>query len=130
MLVLIVDPGPAQRFSPDTTTFRTGSFAGFVNLKTAVLPGVDEAASANVAMFAWDTSGGSYTDPAAAWAAFRDGRTLGGISPTITVFLFGTGPPSILTGLQSFNIYSVPEPSALSLAVLGAVSLLLRSRRK
>lgn len=116
----------------------TTSGAGFFNADPgAYLTGVAGRASATVAIFAWDTKGGTILDPTAAWNAWKGAQTAGGVSKTLSLASVG-GPvpgfpddaPVPMTGLESFNIYTVPEPSTLALAGLGAAAVLIFRRRK
>ena len=123
-----------------TTSFRTGSAAGFVN--TALLPGGQSAvaipgaptpgpaAQATIQLRAWDNLGGVVGSWSAAMAA-------GAPSGKSTLFNTGTlggtdspaaSPPN-LTGLTSFNLTIVPEPGVIALGVLGLGALLLRRRK-
>lgn len=128
---LVVNPGANQAYSA-ATTFRTGGAAGYINPVTATLPGVaKDAASATIAMFAWDNKGGSISDPAAAWTAWQTAATAGGLSKTLTLSAIGgdfNTPPSMF-GLESFNIFVIPEPSTMALAGLGFAALLVFRRR-
>ena len=51
--------------------------------------------------------------------------TLGGVDVDNAVH----GPVTILTGLQSFGLYVVPEPSIIALGALGLGALVLRRRK-
>jgi hypothetical protein len=123
----------ALQFAAQTTTFRTGTGAGNLSPITLTLPNVAAGAPvATLQMFAWDNKGGTLTDPAAAWAAWQAGTTAGGVSAKFDLANIGGGlntNPN-LVGLQSFNLYMVPEPSTLALAGLGAAALLLFRRRQ
>jgi len=123
----------ALQFSANTTTFRTGTGAGVLVATTATLANVaKDAAVATVQVFAWDNTSGSYASAASAWSAWQAGTISGGVSGKINLSAIGgdlTAPPNV-TGLQSFNLYSVPEPSTMALAGLGAAALLIFRRRK
>jgi hypothetical protein len=60
-----------------------------------------------------------------------DTATSKGFSSDLTIASLGGGlnPPSNLTGLQGFNVITVPEPSTIVLGVLGAAALLFRRRK-
>ncbi|MPN63296.1 hypothetical protein SDC9_211054 [bioreactor metagenome] len=120
-------------FSPNTTTFRTGAAAGVINNVVAKFSNIlPDAPVATFQMFAWDNSTGLYADPAAAFLAWGKGQIAGGVSGTFNVNGIGGGmgtQPNLI-GLQSFNIYMVPEPSSMALAGLGAAALLIFRRRK
>jgi hypothetical protein len=123
----------ALAFASVTSSFRTGGAAGNVAGITLTLPNV--AAGANIAtlqMFAWDNSDGKYATAQAAWDAWKNGDIAGGVSGTFNLEAIGGGLNSNpnLTGLQSFNLYYVPEPSSMALAGLGAAALLIFRRRK
>jgi len=115
------------------TSFRTGSAAGFFAGGDAVLVGVPaDAAVATVQVVAWDNTSGQYGTWSAAETAWKAGLIAAGKSSPINVNAIGGGLNSspLLTGLQSFNIYMVPEPSTMALAGLGAAALLIFRRRK
>lgn len=121
-------PVASLQFSPNTTTFRTGTAAGVVNNTVAAFSNIaKDAAAGTFQMFAWDNTSGSYADPSAAWNAWKAGTIAGGVSGTINLTAIGgdLNTPPNLVGLQSFNIYMVPEPSTMALAGLGAAALLI-----
>lgn len=108
-----------------TTTFRTGTAAGNWAATTATLANVPkDAASAVLQVRIYPTSSGS-------WA---NALVLGtyGKSQLFTLASIGGdfNVPTTMTGLTSFSIVSVPEPSSMALAGLGAASLLIFRRRK
>jgi hypothetical protein len=108
-----------------TTTFRTGTFAGFVNGVVATLTGVPQSTvMATVQVRVWDNQGGTIPDWATALAQ-PAGTELVGMSAPINVGPVASlfDPPTILVGLQSFNLTYVPEPSSLWLVALGGFSL-------
>jgi len=119
--------------SSGTTTFRTGTAAGNVAGITATLSNIPkDAAAATLEMVAWDNSSGLYSTWAQASSAIANGLIMGGKSGAFTVNAIGgdfNTPPNLLA-LQSFNIYSVPEPTTFALAGLGAAALLIFRRRK
>lgn len=127
-------PASALQFSPNTTTFRTGSARGVINNTVASFPNIaKDAAAGTFQMFVWDNSSGLYADPTAAWNAWQVTKTIAaGVSGTINLTGIGgdLNTPPNLVGLQSFNIYMIPEPSSMALAGLGAAALLIFRRRK
>jgi len=123
-----------------TTTFHTissGTFAGTV-LPPAAAPSVPGITSPDqrgaFQMRVWDTKGGTI----ATWdQVIAHPSVLHGESEIFTVnYSLGStmfpipNVPPFLQGLQSFNLYSVPEPSVIALVALGAGCLLLLCRRK
>jgi len=96
------------------------------------VPGVVGASSdrAKFIVRAWDNKGGTITT----WAqVLQDPRIARGESTIFTVNAplgFGTATPPNLVGLESFQLYSVPEPSVIALGVLGAGCLFMLRRRK
>ncbi len=133
-------PGSAQAEgslvgSAQTTTFRTGSAAGFVAPTTATLQNVaPDAAVATIQMRVFPTSFGSWAN---ALAAYQAGNELAiiGKSALFDVLAIGGSVNSNpnLVGLTSFSLMAppvVPEPSSMALAGLGAASLLIFRRRK
>ena len=112
-----------------TTTFRTGTAAGYVANITGTLTGVaKDAPSATLQLRVWDNQNGTL----GTWAQALLAGALAGKSALWTVNSIGgdVNTPSFLTGIQSFNIYAVPEPSTFVLAGLGAAGLLIFRRRK
>lgn len=114
------------------TTFRTGAAAGNVAGTTATLANVPaDAAVATLMMVAWDNQGGRYPDWTSAKAAWQAGLTLAATSGTFNVNAIGgaINPAPALTGLTSFNMFWIPEPSTISLVALGAAAALMFRRR-
>jgi hypothetical protein len=109
-----------------TTTFRgtSGALANFitgVDLQVANLP------AGSPATFVVRAYTGTSYDAATARGQSNPVAIsqLGGLPP-------GGGPPvptPDLSGLQTFNVLPVPEPSTIALGVLGAAALLLRRRK-
>jgi len=119
-------------FSPTTTTFRTGTAAGFVAATTAILPNVSkDAAVATVQMFVWENADGRLSDPSAALNAWMSGTAHAGLSGKFNVSSIGGDfnvPPNLL-GLRSFSVY-VPEPTTFQLLAAGVTfSFILRRTR-
>ncbi|MBE0544087.1 MAG: PEP-CTERM sorting domain-containing protein [Verrucomicrobia bacterium] len=114
-----------------TAPFQTGGGAGYFVGGTQVVPGVAGGATAWVQILAWDTTAGaSY---AAALASGMD--NVYGFSGIFSVVTGNPnaeppGTPALLTGLESFSLVVVPEPSTIALAGLGLAGLLLFRRRK
>jgi len=120
-----------------STTFRTTTAAGNVLLKGLVLgatiqvPGVTPGNAAKFQVRAWDNVNGTVTtwgDPlnvTRGASAMVTSGLLGGIDAGGNI----VANPSTV-GWNSFNIYTVPEPSTFVLAGLGAASLLIFRRRK
>lgn len=110
--ILLAAPGANQPESvlvpsTPTTTFRTGTAAGFVAPVTATLQNVPkDTPVATVQMFVWDNSSGLFSDPAMARLAWQSGTVVAGVSRPFNVDAIGgdinTSP--LLVGLQSFTI--------------------------
>lgn len=111
--------------------FRTAAGAGYYDYASTgtkvyvstVAPG----ATASVQVVAWEAAAGSY-ETAAASTTYKSGA-----STVFTAVLGDAGsPPSVpafMTGLTSFSIGVIPEPSTMALGLLGAAALLLRRRK-
>jgi hypothetical protein len=101
--------------------------AGFVSTTTLNVPGVLAGNPTTWQIRVWDNGGGTL---GYAEALYRGQSPLvnsgprGGVSPGGPVL-----NPATSSGWTSFNIYTVPEPSAFALAGLGAAILLLIRRR-
>lgn len=81
-----------------------------------------------VIVVAWKTDGGLYTTPQAAAAA---GAPIGW-SPVLD-YTPGSAPPAVPPSPidpSSFGIWATPEPTTLTLAALGGISMILVRRRK
>jgi len=128
-------PSSATDFSGLTlitaTTFRTGASAtalpnGITLTSTLNVPGVAAGLSAKLGVKVWDTQSGATFDTAysrAAGALFLS-SPLGGVDGGGGLVL----NPNWVG--QSFSIATVPEPSSMALAGIGAASLLIFRRRK
>jgi hypothetical protein len=104
--------------------FRTGAAAGYWTATAVTINTVDATGNAFVQVRAWATaSGATYEAALASGTGFGTSGTLT-VKPT-------TAPdvPATLTGLTSFAIVTVPEPSVLALGALGGLALLLRRRK-
>lgn len=122
----------ALAFATTTSTFRTGTAVGFFVGSAITLPNVATGDTATLQVFAWDNTSGTLATPTAAWAAWQAGTIAGGVSGKFNLANIGGGtvtPPNMV-GLQSFNLYMVPEPTTMALAGLGAAALLIFRRRK
>jgi hypothetical protein len=110
-----------------TTSFRTGSAAGFVQPpgSTTAIPGAPEGTIATLQLRAWDNVAGTVlTWDDAIFSGAAKGR-----SPLFNSQPLGnTTTGARLSGLQSFNI-AVPEPGTLTLGAIGAVLTYVCRRR-
>jgi PEP-CTERM motif len=113
-----------------TTTFRSGAAAGFIAGTTTAFANIGPDSPGTVQMVAWDNSTGLYSTWTQASSAWLAGTIAAGMSNPLNLTVGGTGTPPYLMGLQSFNLYFVPEPSTFALAGLGAAALLIFRRRK
>ena len=122
----LVGAGGALTALTPTTTFRTTSAAAafYINQVTITVPGVAAGNPATFRMRAW--VGASY-----------DTSFLKGESNDVTVPQLGGTPPGggapipdpFLGGLQGFTC-PLPEPSSITLGLLGAAVLLCRRRNR
>jgi len=119
--------------SSPPTSFRTGAAAGNVVANTATLAGVaPDAAAATLEMVAWDNSSGLYPTWAQASVAWAANLISAGRSAPFTVNAIGgvVNPAPDISGLRSFSIGIVPEPTSAALLGLGAAAMLIFRRRK
>jgi hypothetical protein len=116
------------------TAFNAGTGTFVANAISGTDPGIPNtpAYSATVAVAAWYNDNGFITSLAQAQA---DNVPWGESTP---VLLTGLGdltaappvnPPN-LTGIQSFNVNTVPEPGTIALGVVGVCGFLARRRKK
>lgn len=127
-----------QLASPVTGTtwvnFRTGAAAGYVAVGSdspRILNNVGYNSQAMLQMVAWT---GSANDWASAWAAHQTDPSvqIGTSNPwTVTTTLSAIDTAfAVNTGLSSFKLTAVPEPSTMALAGLAGAALLIFRRRK
>jgi hypothetical protein len=127
-------PGPNAPYSSlvpavgySTAGFRTGTAAGFwvSGTEAAVIPGATEGSVATLQVRVWANQGGTITS----WAIAEAVDMTRGVSRLFNSLpLGGISAPPNLVGLESFNIVTLPEPSAVGIAVLiGAVVVCERS---
>ena len=127
MAELLVGPSAANLMSIATTGFLTGAAAGYFNGDVQTVNGIIPGTTAWVEVRAWNiASGGSFLQAQASGLPNSWWQ-----SSVFTVQLGNPfqGSPAPLTGLGNSPVYlnSVPEPSGLGLASLGA-ALLISSR--
>jgi hypothetical protein len=124
-----------------TTTFRSGTGAGFIAGITSTLSGTPPVSSqapfATFEIVAWDNSSGQYSTWSQASVAWLAGTIAAGKSAPFNVSAIGGGlitPPNLNNmgaGVTSFNLYmSIPEPSSFALVGLGAAAMMIFRRRK
>jgi len=127
---LFAGTSAANMVSVAQTGFPSGAGAGYFQGGVVTLASIAPGATATLQLKVWATSSGSYNAASSANLANTWGQ-----SSIFTVATGGVGSPpstpSALTGLTSFNLNtSVPEPSSLALAGLGAAAMLVFRRRK
>jgi hypothetical protein len=123
---------PVAGSSGTATTFRTGPAAGFIAGSTATFNNIaPDAPVGTFEMVVWDNSSGLYPTWTTASLAWQSGLILAATSGTFDVDAIGgvLNPAPTLNALPSFNIYSTPEPSAVTLCGLGALAVLTLRRR-
>ena len=121
-----------------TTTFRTGSFAGYVRGTSVTFGNIPpETPAATIEMVAWDNSSGLYPTWLQASVAWQAGLIAAGESGRWNQdfhfldpapFPINKSDPS--QHVVSFNLYFIPEPSPFALAGLGVVTLLVCRRNR
>jgi hypothetical protein len=120
--------------NPTTTTFRmgrnAGGFAGgsdgFVIATLSEIP--FDTPVATIEVFAWDRVAGG-NDPATAFALWKGSAIEGGVSGAFNLNDLGGAiniPPN-LVGLQSFNVWLIPEPGTLAFLGLSTALLVRRT---
>jgi hypothetical protein len=100
----------------------------FATLSTPVtIAGVPPGSMAYLELRAWQNQSGILTSWDQAYAAALVGNEAVGQSSVFLSQALGGGiiPPANMYGLTTFNIHTIPEPSTLALAGLGAVLLVL-----
>jgi hypothetical protein len=115
-----------------TTTFRTGTTAGRINLITDSITGLPlDSGAATFEMVAWDNSSGAYPTWTQASVAWLAGTISAGKSGAFTLqAIGGTANVPPYTTIPSFNLTQAPEPTTLALVGLGAAAMLIIRRRK
>jgi hypothetical protein len=115
---LVTDPDSSYAPIGSAVNFRTGNNAGYivpVVLTTSFAGGT----AINVEMRVWDASGGNSYE-----AAIAAGKLAGKSMPVTLTVTVAPAPPADMMGLQSIGC--IPEPSSLTLVILGVASLLFR----
>jgi hypothetical protein len=125
------------------SSFRTGAAAGAVAASTATFNNIPlDAPVATFEMAVWDNSTGLYPTWALASQAWQLGLIGATISPrfvlnniggnnNVAQTLFNTQNGASGTGgLQSFNLWGIPEPTMPALAALAAIALFVFRRRE
>lgn len=130
-LSLLASPSTAATW----TTFRTGAAAGYLGVGTDTARDTLQpfGGQAMVQVVAWNGGFTTWTAAYNAWASGTPGILIGASNPLVVTLPAGPTDPNLtrLVGLESFAIVpSVPEPSTLALAGLGAAALLFIRRRK
>ncbi len=105
-------------------SFQTGGFAGYFGGNSVQIPGVPAGSQAQLQVRAWDNAGGTITSFN---SALVRGTSTSFLSPALAVDLAPSIPA--MTGLTSFQLAAVPEPTTIALGVLGGLGLLARRRR-
>lgn len=101
------------------------SSAGIINtLATIQIPGFAAGTTVRLQLRAWDNAGGSITSFE---SALIRGSSASFISAPLAADLAPNTP--YMTGLTSFQLAAVPEPTTIALGVLGGLGLLARRRR-
>ena len=115
-----------------TTTFKSGTLAGRINLIIDTITGLTpDSAAATFEMVVWDNSSGLYPTWTQASVAWLQGILDAGESGRFNVYDIGGSvntSPFMLP--PTFNIFRVPEPSAFALAGLGVAGLFVFRRRR
>jgi len=124
-----------------TTTFRTGTGAGFVAQITSTITSIgatsivpDYNGPMTFALVAWDNFTGEYPTWETASVAWKAGTIAAGMSAPFSITSLGGTLPIVWPtqngqNLTSFNLYFIPEPTSFALAGLGAAALLIFRRR-
>ena len=113
------------------TAFRTGTAAGYITQTDITLASAPANTVVSLQLRVWDNVGGTVTT----WANAVSANVTRGYSEVFQSNpLAGANPgdpiASNTTGLRSFNLQAVPEPSTIALMALGAGALALIRRRK
>lgn len=101
--------------------FRTGAAAGYITSTSVTVDGIPGGTTVVVQMRAWEAAKGGIYE-----AAVAAGGYYGASAPVSLTLSEPPGAPTDMVGLQSFTL--IPEPTTLTLAVLGAAALLARRR--
>jgi hypothetical protein len=123
--------------------FRTGTASGGTFNATATFSNIPKDAPAgSFEMVAWDNFSGLYPSWAEASVAWQAGLIAAGKSPEFNLTQIGGDinvPQTLFNdqngapgngGVQSFNLYFIPEPSAAALFGLGAAAITILRRLK
>jgi hypothetical protein len=149
LAVLLGAPGsnaPESSLLPNIglpSSFRTGAAAGALANSTATFNNIPlDAPVATFEMAVWDNSSGLYPTWALASQAWQQGLIVAGTSHPFVLNQIGGAnnvPQTLFNtqngasgtgGLQSFNIWLIPEPTTPALAGLAVIALCVSRHRK
>lgn len=119
------DPGAFVAFGNVGTFITTaGGPQGVINGGAQTVAGIGAGTVVNVVLRAWDTASGSYEQ------ALLTGTS--GQSQVFQITLGGGSPPLAsqnVNAFSNFTLTTVPEPSVIALAILGAGALYFRRKK-
>jgi hypothetical protein len=114
------------------TTFRTGPvLGGAIASSEQAIPNVPYYQTGTFQLRVWDNQGGTILPWSVAEPLWEQGSIAAGKSILFEVTTGdGISPAPVMEGFRSFNVYFVPEPSAIALAILGGTGLFIHLRRR
>jgi hypothetical protein len=106
-------------------SFFSGGLSGYFDGGNVAIPGFASGTQAQLQVRAWNNAGGTLT-------SFDSALVRGSSASFVSQALGVASDPStypVMTGLTSFQLAAVPEPTTIALGVLGGLGLLARRRR-